>query len=250
MYRPSASRAGKQRQTYPVSSIAKNLSITKEPDSTVDNDVLESFTENRHSLQRRFGGRRLSPHTAPWIAQRIYEDKTPAAVGILLAWVHPKRTIEADEITIEQLNCLSDQDVILALQELCEPKKYVQGSGGNKLSIRTILATKNREQILETFALVDSGSTGSCIHRRFVEEHKLPTEKFPRPIPVYNADGTLNKDGDITETVTLEMIIQDHKEEITFAVSNIGRADIFLGHEWLKHHNPIVDWTKSRISLE
>jgi Retroviral aspartyl protease len=99
-------------------------------------------------------------------------------------------------------------------------------------------------------ALLDSGCTGSCIHRRLVKEHNFPTKKLPRPIPVYNADGSLNKDGDITETVTLRMIIQDHEEEITFAVSNLGRADLFLGHEWLKHHNPTIDWTKSRVDLE
>ena len=83
-----------------------------------------------------------------------------------------------------------------------------------------------------------------------MEEHQFPTKKLPRPIPVYNADGSLNKDGDITETVTLRMIIQDHEEEITFAVSNLGRADLFLGHEWLKHHNPTIDWTKSQVDLE
>ncbi|KIM73809.1 hypothetical protein PILCRDRAFT_14945 [Piloderma croceum F 1598] len=48
---------------------------------------------------------------------RIHEDKTPAAVGILLTWVHPHRTPEASDTTIEQLNCLSDQDVVLALTD-------------------------------------------------------------------------------------------------------------------------------------
>jgi len=252
MFRPSERCAGKQQQTCPTTLEHSYFSNeTEEPDSTVDNDVLESpYQETRHSLQRRFGGRRLSPYTAPWIAQRIHEDRTPAAVGILLTWVHPQRMPEASDTTIEQLNCLSDQDVVLALTELTEPRKYIQGTGGNKLSIRTILTTKNRKNILETFALIDSGSTGSCIHRRFVEENRIPTKKLPHPIPVYNADGTLNKNGDITETVTLEMIIQDHKEEITLAVSNLGKADLFLGHEWLKLHNPTIDWSKSRIELD
>jgi hypothetical protein len=105
---------------------------------------------------------------------------------------------------------------VLALKELAQPKQYIQGAGGNKLSIYAILTSLDKQMIIETNALIDSGSTGSCIHTRFVEEHHLITQKLPRPIPVYNADGTLNKNGDIKETVTLRMIIQDHEEEITF----------------------------------
>jgi hypothetical protein len=116
--------------------------------------------------------------------------------------------------------------------------------------MNVILSTMDRKTIIETSSLIDSGSTGSCIHRRFIEQHNLPTKTLPRPIPVYNADGTLNKDGDIKETVTLCLIVQDHEEEITFAVSNLGKADIFLGHEWLKHHNPTIDWSKSRIPMD
>jgi len=40
------------------------------------------------------------------------------------------------------------------------------------------------------------------------------------------------------------------KKKITFAVSNLRRADIFLGHKWLKHHNPTINWTKSQVDLD
>lgn len=45
------------------------------------------------------------------------------------------------------------------------------------------------------------------------------------------------------------MVIQDHVEDITFAVSNIGKENVYLGLDWLKKHNPSVDWTKSRILM-
>ena len=45
------------------------------------------------------------------------------------------------------------------------------------------------------------------------------------------------------------MIIQDHVEEITFAISDLGNTDIYIGHEWLKKHNPEIDWEKSRIFM-
>ena len=43
------------------------------------------------------------------------------------------------------------------------------------------------------------------------------------------------------------MIIQDHVERIQFAVSNLGEADVFIGYEWLKKHNPDVDWKASTL---
>jgi len=135
-------------------------------------------------------------------------------------WTHHHKQVEATEFTIAQLNELSNEDVILTLEELHEPRKYIQGTGGNKLSIYAQFSPpETTKKSLKLSHIVDSGSTGSCIHRRVVEEYQIPTKKLPRPIPVYNADGSLNKDGDIKETVTLRMIIQDHEEEITFAVS-------------------------------
>jgi len=45
------------------------------------------------------------------------------------------------------------------------------------------------------------------------------------------------------------MTIQDHVEEVNFAVSDIGNSDIYIGHDWLKRHNPTIDWNKSRILM-
>ena len=73
--------------------------------------------------------------------------------------------------------------------------------------------------------------------------------KLPIPIPVYNADGSFNQDGAITEVVDLRLTIQDHSEKITLAVSNLGRSDVFIGHEWLKKHNPTIDWKDSTLAF-
>jgi hypothetical protein len=63
------------------------------------------------------------------------------------------------------------------------------------------LQTLDDGRFLSVKALLDSGSTGSCISKRFVERNEIPTKQMPRPIPIYNADGTLNKDGTIKEFV-------------------------------------------------
>ena len=66
---------------------------------------------------------------------------------------------------------------------------------------------------------------------------------------MYNTDGTLNNGGSITCTVTLRLTIGRHLERITFGVTNLGNSDLFLGHEWLKYHNPTIDWEESTLKF-
>ena len=62
-----------------------------------------------------------------------------------------------------------------------------------------------------------------------------------RPIPVYNTDGTMNSGGPISEFVEMKVKIQDHVERMEFAMTNLGKSAMFIGYEWLKHHNPSID---------
>ena len=43
------------------------------------------------------------------------------------------------------------------------------------------------------------------------------------------------------------MIIQDHVKRIQFTISDLGKVDVFVGYEWLKKHNPDVDWRVSSL---
>src|SRR5277367_3764455 len=92
------------------------------------------------------------------------------------------------------------------------------------------------------------------MHRLHHQQKVYPTEsdkrqKTARPIPVYNADGTLNKSGSVTEYAELRVQIQDHSERMYFAVSDLGDTDCFIGHEWLKQHNPDIDWQRSKLTF-
>jgi hypothetical protein len=44
--------------------------------------------------------------------------------------------------------------------------------------------------------ILDSGCTGSCIDREFVRKNNIQTKKVLLPIPVYNADKSLNEGAD------------------------------------------------------
>lgn len=94
----------------------------------------------------------------------------------------------------------------------------------------------------EAIALLDSGCTSSSIDKRFVKLHQLYTRKLPRPIPVYNVDGTHNSTGAIQEFILAKMKVTDHEEMMALAVTNLGTHPIYLGHDWLNIHNPDEDW--------
>ncbi len=43
------------------------------------------------------------------------------------------------------------------------------------------------------------------------------------------------------------MTIGGHAECIDLAVTNLGKKDVYLGHDWLKRHNPSVNWKTQSI---
>ena len=98
-------------------------------------------------------------------------------------------------------------------------------------------------------ALLDSGATGMFIDAEFAKAKNLTTRQLPRSIPLYNIDGTLNEAGSVKEEVDLIMRYGDHSERSTFAVTSLGRIPIVIGHTWLVHHNPEIDWVTGSVTM-
>ena len=73
---------------------------------------------------------------------------------------------------------------------------------------------------------------------------------MPFAIPVYNADSTLNKNRSIKEFAILQLAINVHYEYINLAITKLGDMDLFLGHDWLKIHNPSIDWVNAILSFD
>jgi hypothetical protein len=130
------------------------------------------------------------------------------------------------------------------------PKIYIR-SARQKLStsLSIQLQALDTGAKIAISALLDSGATGLFLDTRFTQENNLNTRKLPRAIPVYNVDGTLNQGGSITEEVDLIMRFQDHTEKATFAVCDLGEKAVIIGHTWLTHHNPEINWQTGEISL-
>ena len=99
-------------------------------------------------------------------------------------------------------------------------------------------------------ALVNSGSSTSCISQKFVKENLINTHQLPFPITCYNANGSTNRDRSITEVTEMNMTISDHQKLIQLSVTNLSNYDLFLGYDWLQKHNPTINQKGSLINLQ
>ena len=100
-----------------------------------------------------------------------------------------------------------------------------------------------------TTAMLDSGASTTFINSAFVQKHNVTTRRLPNPIPLHNADGSQNAIGLITHEAHLRMQTGDHEEKIIASVANTGADDIILGIDWLRHHNPEIDWEKGTLDF-
>ncbi|KIM66756.1 hypothetical protein SCLCIDRAFT_81072, partial [Scleroderma citrinum Foug A] len=69
-------------------------------------------------------------------------------------------------------------------------------------------------------ALLDSGATGCFVDKSWALDRHLRLSKLVKPVPVLNVDGTRNQE-----------------------------VLLILSHDWLKKHNPDIDWTTGDVKL-
>lgn len=119
-----------------------------------------------------------------------------------------------------------------------------------KSHVHVPVKVTHRKIKVETQALVDCGASTVFVHDRFVKKNRIPKKKLKEPIVLYNIDRSKNQLGSITHFVKMEMDIDDHKHPQYMAVTNVGNEDIVIGVDWMKTHNPNIDWTKGLLALD
>ena len=98
-------------------------------------------------------------------------------------------------------------------------------------------------------ALIDCGATAEFIDHEFVHANELRTYPIPHPIGLYNADGSPNEIGKITEAIDLVVQYKGHRSRSKFYVSSIGHKVIVLRHTWLAEHNPDINWRTGEVKM-
>jgi len=98
-------------------------------------------------------------------------------------------------------------------------------------------------------ALLDSRATRSFIDRDFVCSKGMNTRTLSRNILVFNVDGSSNEAGQISEVVDVVLRYKTHSKRMLLAVSRLGKQSLILGYNWLKDHNPKIDWEKGEVGM-
>ena len=113
--------------------------------------------------------------------------------------------------------------------------------------IPVILYGRNKSK--EVIAMVDCGATDTFLSSRFVSKNKVKTRKLDKPVPILNIDGSPNVHGSITEVAVLRMDIGSHSEKVVFPITDVGTEDVVIGLDWLRKHNPDIDWEHGSLRL-
>jgi hypothetical protein len=118
-------------------------------------------------------------------------------------------------------------------------------------SIQIPVRIVSEEGKTDAKALLDSGAEGIYTNANYVKKHQFPLQDLRTLIYPRNVDRTPNKNGAIRHTAILRMEMGDnHRERTMFLVMDTGNHDILLGMDWLRAHNPNIDWAKNLIHMD
>jgi len=120
---------------------------------------------------------------------------------------------------------------------------------GTSLLLPVEIGTMDTSELYSVKALLDSRATGSFIDRDFVCSKEMNTRTLLCNILVFNVDGSPNEVGRISEVVDVVLRYKTHSERMLLAVSGLGKQSLILGYDWLKDHNPKIDWEKGEVEM-
>ena len=124
----------------------------------------------------------------------------------------------------------------------------VNSSAGGVLRLKTGLNLG--QKIINVEALVDSGAMGlAYIDKKFVLDNDINRIALEIPVTVHVVDGAPCGNGKIDQKVCLVVDYGTFQEELDLLVIESPRNTVILGFEWLKRHNPAINWAKGTIEI-
>lgn len=113
------------------------------------------------------------------------------------------------------------------------------------LAIR--LTLPNRKTI-STYAFIDNGATNSFVSLEFVKNHQIPVSRLATPLPVLAIDNRPLVSGLMTHDTVLRPSTGSHHEMLRLGLITCPYP-VILGMDWLKRHNPAIDWVRKHVDL-
>ena len=120
---------------------------------------------------------------------------------------------------------------------------------GTSLFLPVEIGTTDMSKLHSVEALLDCRATGSLIDRDFVRSKGMNTRTLSHNILVFNVNGSPNEAGQISEVVNIVLCYKTHSKRMLLAVSGLRKQSLILGYDWLKDHNPRIDWEKGEVEM-
>jgi len=98
-------------------------------------------------------------------------------------------------------------------------------------------------------ALLDSRAMESFIDQDFICSKGLNAWTILCPIPVFNVDGSPNKAGKISKVVDILLRYGPYLKRMLLAILGLRKQNLILEYNWLKNHNPKIDWSTGKIKM-
>jgi Retroviral aspartyl protease len=93
--------------------------------------------------------------------------------------------------------------------------------------------------------MIDSGATISFMHQNLAKQFDLPLVQ--RQLPIALANGSIHNSHHSTRLVM--QTSPTHFEVQSFQLITLGNYSLILGMDWLRSHNPDIDWENRTVTL-
>jgi hypothetical protein len=186
------------------------------------------------------------------VGQESTAEKTKSVRPLLqrlkeiTVWNQMKQLFKSDrKKIIEELaiKFLDGEQLVAVIRKLDVDMMYISQRKALQLPLDVVTYQGKQEVV----ALVDSSTTNNFIDSRTVKKLNLGTRKIPRPIELYNVDGTHNQDGRVEQSIHLYIESAEQRIKTQFFVTNLGRDHIILGYPWFEAFNPKINWKEGRL---
>jgi hypothetical protein len=117
----------------------------------------------------------------------------------------------------------------------------------NSFHINTIITTPEKNELIKTQPLVDSGTGGIFMDQNYAQKHRFNLTKLEYLITAQNMDGTENKQGTIQYYTDLDLQVNGKTNMEQFLITGLGNQKIILGLPWLQKHNPEINWKEGTL---
>ncbi len=98
--------------------------------------------------------------------------------------------------------------------------------------------------------LADSGATDNFINSQLLKQLQISYLPVENPIKIWNIDGTLNQDGNITHYTDLQVQTRQETQILHFLITNLGKDEVILGYPWFTTFEPKIWWREATLEEE